>query len=1105
MDSLTSARGRGRKRHTLPATSSTLRSSESAEQQSSSETPVASSASYQFTFETPSPSASRETRTRTRQVEGTNASPDDSAAKGGRSLRKRPRVDYTFDQLDDIENYSSKAASASTRSLKRRKTDLVSNENEITEDFEGRSKRRASEQPQPSSARRRNTRKSTAEPQVFVPEHQVDDVEVQDTIEVGGHHSSESDESILRRTSSGSSSSNSKASLRGTSFHVPLTSSTSSLETSQALQPSYTSRNFHALQRRHSLQVPQVSLPDEGQPKLEADAQPAAEVGYNGIRPQEQRNGVNALKESNADIQSGYIKSNSLDHLTPYVDGAYVYYPEYPEDEPEVDAEPDPDPDPELDPNPVADASSEVNVEASSEALPKINPNSESNPEAVPETSLKVELDTITGEVVEAAPTEEDAVRCEQADGLVGETPADTAANSPSADAEPTMTQPTEKKQFRFKQTRSAPEFTDLFTDFKSLSKAELYRRLEIANRAMVAWQDEFKELKKITDDHDNAVRYRKEEESFERRYDMAIGKNPAANPLRRDFVVKGIRAENNADPLVAYTRQQDKIMANVYGFEYDARADKMGNQDPIAQRTGLGRQGRLRERPKQTAKAAEADEPNVVQGKRNRKAPERYTGGEAASRSSTPAPTQRRGRRGAQAQENGDANQNQDQSQNQNATAPISASEPTEKETPKKKGKGGRPRKNPIPEPAPEVEPTPTTEPEVPAEPEHQPEPNPLPPRQGQIETRKSRLTLQAKGTRIVFKNMVVSAPQGDTESKPELKPSTKREMEAEDVTAAEQPTRKRRRRGPARAATPAATPAVEEDNAPNGAAVQTPKKQGRRRNSKKIESPSASFNTTTTASSSAPTTLVEESRPPTASSTATVETVASTSNYQLREKRQRKFTNDINEDDLIEEPKRKRVRRAPKKTQTKAEELTPATEPAPEPEMPPAPKPTTKIRLKVKNDPEPSPAPRPASRHASTPVSSAHSLAPSASTTPANMRSNLNGNSSTSMNTNGSVLTNGVAEPNATDGEAALEPAKDYNSMTKSEKMSASMKARWASGSMGVAVAKRRATLAAKKQIAKTPATNGATPDQVPTPTSTRRASSDGEEGYDAAATGQ
>ncbi|KAF4592274.1 hypothetical protein GQ602_002573 [Ophiocordyceps camponoti-floridani] len=54
-----------------------------------------------------------------------------------------------------------------------------------------------------------------------------------------------------------------------------------------------------------------------------------------------------------------------------------------------------------------------------------------------------------------------------------------------------------------------------------------------------------------------------------------------------------------------------------------------------------------------------------------------------------------------------------------------------------------------------------------------------------------------------------------------------------------------------------------------------------------------------------------------------------------------------------------------------------------------------------------------------------------------------------------------NGAPAP--TEGEDR--PPKDYKSMTKSEKMSASMKSRWANGNMAGAVEKRKATLAAKK----------------------------------------
>ncbi|KAH6900455.1 hypothetical protein B0T10DRAFT_29486 [Thelonectria olida] len=63
-----------------------------------------------------------------------------------------------------------------------------------------------------------------------------------------------------------------------------------------------------------------------------------------------------------------------------------------------------------------------------------------------------------------------------------------------------------------------------------------------------------------------------------------------------------------------------------------------------------------------------------------------------------------------------------------------------------------------------------------------------------------------------------------------------------------------------------------------------------------------------------------------------------------------------------------------------------------------------------------------------------------------------------------------NGTAAPPpvpapTTSEEQGEEPQKDYKSMTKSEKMSASMKNRWANGNMAGAVEKRKATLAAKK----------------------------------------
>ncbi|KAI1384196.1 uncharacterized protein F4822DRAFT_63227 [Hypoxylon trugodes] len=969
MDSSTSIRGRSRKRHTL----TTMSSNPSTEptEQSSSATQAASMASSSFTFETPSPSASRDARARTRQVDGpsTIASPEDLTSKGGRSLRKRPRVDYTFDQLDDIENAAKTTPSTTSRALKRRKTDVASNESDVDEDIpEVQIKRRASEQPQPSSARRRNTRKSTAEPQAFVPQHQMDDVEVQDTIEVGGHHSSESDESALRRTDSSST--------------------------------------------NESKQEPQPNPED----KLKTRVQVNGNI-CGATKSQEQDEAHNP-EETIPALSNGVAKMDSLEHLTPYIEGAYVCYPQF--DELEQDIEPIPEPEQ----KPTPKSSTEVDTQADSQGNVETTINGDADRELYPEP----EPNEINQGSIEEAATETETVIPKQPESAV-ETPADTTVNTPPAEAESSNIQPPENGQYSFKQTRPASEFIDLFKDIKSLSPEELYYRAQTANNALSAWQEEFKELRKITDDYDNSVRYHKEEEAFQRKFDLAVSKNPTANPERKDFVVKGSRAPapNAEEAEIAYHKQQDRIMANVYGFEYDHRMDKLGNQDPIAQRTGLGRQGRLRERPKQTAKAAEAEEPTVVQGKRTRKAPERFNGGETTSRGSTPAPTRSRVRRGGQVQEN-DQNQAQE---NQDTTSANLAPTANENEAPRKKGKGGRPRKNPLPVSVPEAEPTPTEEQEPDEEFNPQPEPESDFQQKAPPKTPRSRAKAGAKA-------------QLKIESPTQPKSSPKRAAEPDEEE--EQPSRKRRRRGPAPSSVPAATDAdiEEEDSALNGREAETPAKLGRQRNPKKPAVASISFNSTSTIPSPAP---AEEPRPHTASSTATAETVASTSNYQLREKRQRKFTNDVNDDDFMDAPKPKRARRAPKKTQGKAEAAMSAPEPAPESEEPTRKIIKLKLWSKGKSIPPPAPAPT------STP------LAPPIVKTPANASSSVSGNP------NGIVVDAGVSEPTASNGEAG-DPSKDYNSMTKSEKMSFSMKARWKSGSMGSAVEKRRATLAAKKQ---------------------------------------
>ncbi|TGJ78547.1 hypothetical protein E0Z10_g10220 [Xylaria hypoxylon] len=917
MDSPASAaRGRGRasarKRHTLPAgpssqpDSTTITAAEPVDQLPSS-TLADSFASSSFSFETPSPTASRGTRARVRVAEGAMPSSDDLDNKGGRSLRKRARVDYTFDHADEYMSDSSKTTPSAARVFKRRRTEAVFHDFDKEEEYSGpQIKRRSSEQlPPPSSALRRRTqaRKSTVEPQTTISDQHIEDVEVQDTIEVGGHQSEHSDGSTLMRTSS----------------------NTSSGFSNDDSKPSHMTASFDSIYtpRKSHLAFVQMELNDD-------DRQNNAE----------RHEAVHTfLPDASKDLVDESIHP-SYEHLTPYIDGVFLEWP-------------------------AAQLAAEPASELQSFQQDAAEETADDQPDGAQLDSIKA--DTALEDTPMTDPLVPDST---PVDGAMDETPAMsplptyTRANSPTADDEMPYIQPPLRRPISFKKTRDASEFTGLFQDCKSLLPEEVWTRLEVANRALAAWQDEYSELRKITDDEDNAARYRQEEAVFEHRVKMSTSKDPDANPVQKDFVIRGMRAER-PNPEIAYARNQDKLMAINYYFDYDEKEAKIGYQDPAEQKTGPGK-GRLRDRPKQTAKAAEADDGIVVHGKRARKPPVLFDGSEAASRGSSPVPTQRRRRRaGNNAEDNGQVN----------LTVPTSTDTPVEQPPPKKKGKGGRPRKHPLPVPIPDNTPA--------------------------------------------LAEKVQQQPEKIEEEKP---------------------TRKRRRRR-------TIVEAGEEDEAPatNGVDQQAPAKGGlRRTNSRLSEVPSGSFYTSSMQSTNA----VDEPRPLTSSSTATQSTVAS-NNYQLREKRQKKFS--LNTEDEIhdEGPKPKRVRRS-KKTHVEDFAATsvpvpiPSPLPAPQPvlEPHPTPKPPTKIKLKNYNGYISAPPP------ISVPPSNPFSVPSSSNSTPPHNSNDAN---------------NGAA--NGTD------PAdiKDYNQMTKSEKMSHSMKARWASGSMSQAVAKRRATLANKKQAVK------------------------------------
>lgn len=109
------------------------------------------------------------------------ADENDSPQKGGHTLRRRARVDYTFEQIDDEVVVPSSTSSTRTR---KRKSDNSYDSEEVSA-AQNVGRRRASlDADTPSSRRRNPARKSSAEVATYIEEPDEEESNVQDTIEV---------------------------------------------------------------------------------------------------------------------------------------------------------------------------------------------------------------------------------------------------------------------------------------------------------------------------------------------------------------------------------------------------------------------------------------------------------------------------------------------------------------------------------------------------------------------------------------------------------------------------------------------------------------------------------------------------------------------------------------------------------------------------------------------------------------------------------------------------------------------------------------------------------------------------------------------------------
>ncbi|KAK4658261.1 hypothetical protein QC762_100550 [Podospora pseudocomata] len=228
-------------------------------------------------------------------------------------------------------------------------------------------------------------------------------------------------------------------------------------------------------------------------------------------------------------------------------------------------------------------------------------------------------------------------------------------------------------RQYLFPKLRDPAEFAALLENPEELDTETLVNSTAAAVEALHSYQQEYQELKRIIDDEENSKRRQANDKTianwenrqkddeplpWRRHYDEPIKGPPP-------FELRGARAPKPYvdDPVLEYQREQDRIMAQAYGFKHNNHVSLIGRQNPEEQRWEAP-ETRLRER-KRTEKAAELAEDNVVEGKRTRRPRQIADQSKEASRAGTPAlpapPTRRPRKTATAAVTNGDVTESTD------------------------------------------------------------------------------------------------------------------------------------------------------------------------------------------------------------------------------------------------------------------------------------------------------------------------------------------------------------------------------------------------------------------------------------------------------------
>ncbi|KAL2157135.1 hypothetical protein VTH06DRAFT_6423 [Thermothelomyces fergusii] len=623
----------------------------------------------------------------------------------------------------------------------------------------------------------------------------------------------------------------------------------------------------------------------------------------------------------------------------------------------------------------------------------------------------------------------------------------------PDSPEEPIEVTRIPSKQYLFPKIRDPNEFVEAFEGWQDMPTERLYETVAAAVETLHVYQLEYNELKKILDDEENAKRRQANDKTIvnwenrqradeplppRRHFDDSVKGPPA-------FEVRGMRAPKPYidDMVLEHQKEEDRIMANAYGFKLNTHPTQVGRQNPEEQRWDM-LENRLRKR---TEKGAELAEENVVEGKRTRKPRQVSDQSKDVSRSGTPTGTGmfglgRRPRRKPATAANSEDPEDADQNQGANSFS----------ESPRK-GRAARSR------------------------------PAMLADDQDQSLTAAE----EANGNRT----------------------------EDEDAEAEDRAKVSRRRGRAAAAAAPLPDPPT---NVPAGAGGELGKPK-RARGGKNSQANHQTKGEITSSSFYSNAAIQPESRPSTASSESSRQTVDTTeSTYSLRDKRRRNFALE-NDPELESRPQRRgrppaapkqdaapepTKKRGPKKKGPagQAPAPPPASDPSATPRQASPPAVQQPVATKFYHNfvagpmmvdvgngtqqhvpaqvgpylhtfnaapaflpgahpqaPPPPAVKKPITKIKLTNNNGTSSLTPSRASTPANGTPT---NSAKPKRARGKKGGAGGDTP-TTNGDGELD--KPYAEMTKSEKMSWSMRRRWASGEMQGAVEKRRTTLAIKK----------------------------------------